>query len=72
MDIKEQITQVVNTITNDKSLLEKFQKDPVKVVEGILKIDLPDDIINKIITGVKGKISVDQVSGAVDALKKLF
>lgn len=72
MDIKEQITKVVDAVTKDKTVLEQFQKEPVKVIEKILGVDLPDDIINQVIDGVKAKISMDKAAGAVDALKKLF
>ena len=66
------ISKIVDEITKDQSLLEEFQKNPVKVVEKKLGVDLPDDVVNKVIDGVKAKISVDKLSGAVDSLKKLF
>ena len=69
MDIKEQIKKAVDSISKDKSLQEKFQKDPVKALEGILGVDLPDDVINQVVQGVKAKLTADNVSGAVDALK---
>ncbi|MGN1148691.1 MAG: hypothetical protein ACI4TB_09730 [Lachnospiraceae bacterium] len=72
MDIKAQISKIVDEITKDQSLMEEFQKNPVKVVEKKLGVDLPDDVVNKVIEGVKAKISVDKLSGAVDSLKKLF
>lgn len=72
MDMKAQISKIVDEITKDQSLLEEFQKNPVKVVEKKLGVDLPDDVVNKVIDGVKAKISVDKLSGAVDSLKKLF
>lgn len=72
MDIKEKINEVVEKITKDKDLKEQFQKDPIKTVEGILGVDLPDDVIKKISDGVKGKISVDKISDALGSLKKLF
>ena len=72
MDIKEKINQVVEKITKDKDLKEQFQKEPIKAVESILGVDLPDDIVKKIVAGVKGKISVDKLSGALDSLKKMF
>ena len=52
--------------------MKQFQKNPIQAVESVLGVDLPDDVISKIVDGVKAKISVDKVSGAVDALKKLF
>lgn len=72
MDIKEQIKKAVESITKDKKLQEQFQKEPVKALEGILGVDLPDDVINQVIQGVKAKLTVDNVSDAVDALKGLF
>ena len=72
MDVKEQITKAVDRITKDKKLQEQFQKEPVKALESVLGVDLPDDVINQVIQGVKAKLTVDNVSGAVDALKGLF
>lgn len=72
MDIKEQIKKAVDSITKDKELQEQFQKEPVKALESILGVDLPDDVINQVIQGVKAKLTVDNVSDAVDALKGLF
>lgn len=72
MDIKEQITKVVDTVTKDKTLLEQFQKEPVKTIEKVLGVDLPDDVVNKVIDGVKAKVSMDNAAGAIDAIKKLF
>lgn len=72
MDIKTQITEAVNKITKDKSMQDKFKKDPIKTVEEVAGVDLPDDVVNKIVDGVKGKLKVDKLSGALDGVKKLF
>lgn len=72
MDIKEQIKKAVESISKDKKLQEQFQKEPVKALDSILGVDLPDDVINQVIQGVKAKLTVDNVSDAVDALKGLF
>ncbi|MCH5339252.1 MAG: hypothetical protein J1E03_10760 [Acetatifactor sp.] len=72
MDIKAQITAVVEKITKDPKLQEQFKKEPVKAVEQVLGVDLPDDVINKIVDGVKAKLTADKASGVVDSLKKLF
>ncbi len=57
---------------SDKSLLEQFQMEPVKAVEKIIGKDLPDELVEKIIDGVKAKISVDKLGDVAGALKKLF
>lgn len=72
MDIKEQITKVVEKITKDKTLQEQFQKEPVKALESVLGVDLPDEVIDQIIKGVKAKLTTDKVSDAVDSIKGLF
>lgn len=72
MDIKEKIEEVVSKVQKDKDLQALFAKDPVKAVEKVLGVDLPDDVVKKIADGVKGKISLDQLSGLTDKVKGLF
>lgn len=72
MDVKKLIEEAVKKLTDNKGLLEQFQKEPVKTLEKVLGIDLPDDVMEKIVTGVKGKLTADKLSGAADMLKKLF
>lgn len=61
MDIKAKIEEIVEKIRNDKNFAAEFQADPVKAVEKVTGVDLPDDQINKIIDGIKAKVSVDDV-----------
>jgi len=79
VDIKEIIENIVGEITKNENLKEDFEKEPAKVIERIIEVDLPDELVEKVIDGVKAKITVDKVTGAVDAvsdlvgsLKKLF
>lgn len=72
MDIKEQIEKLAESVLKDEKIKEIFTKDPIKAVEKVLGVDLPDDIVEKIIAGVKAKITVDQISDAASFLKKLF
>ena len=69
---EDQIEELAEKIMKDTALQAQFKKDPVKAVEKLLGVDLPDDVIDKVVKGVQAKVSVDKVSGAVDALKKLF
>ncbi len=68
MNIKEKIDELVSKIKNDKSLGDKFQKDPVGTVEGLLGVDLPNDQIEKLVEGIKAKISLDKLGGALGGL----
>jgi hypothetical protein len=72
MDIKEQINKIVDKVKNEPEIAELFKKDPIKAVEKIIGVDLPDDVINKIVEGVKAKIDLDKAAGALNKLKKLF
>ena len=72
MDIKEKIEELVKKITSDKNLLKKFEKDPIKVVEDLIGIDLPNDTVEKVVEGVKAKINLDKVGDALGALGGLF
>lgn len=72
MDIKEQIEKLAESVLKDEKIKDIFTKDPIKAVEKVLGVDLPDEIVEKIIDGVKAKITVDQISDAASFLKKLF
>ena len=68
MDIKAKIEEIVKKLQSDKALQEAFRKDPVKALESLLGGDLPDDQINAIINGVKAKLDLDKLSGALGKL----
>lgn len=69
MDIKAKIDEVVNKVKSDSNFADKFKNEPVKAVEEVLGVDLPDDMVNKVIDGVKAKINV---GGVMDKLGGLF
>ncbi len=68
MDIKAKIEELTKKITSDKSIMENFKSNPIKTVEGLIGIDLPDDQVSKIVDGIKAKISLDKVGGALGGL----
>ena len=72
MDIREQAEKLLASVTRDKSLMEQFRKEPVKAVEKVLGVDLPDEAVEKIITAVKAKIAADGTKDVLGSLKKLF
>jgi hypothetical protein len=72
MDIKKKIEEIVDKVKNDKTFAAKFKSDPIKAVESLLGVDLPDEQIKKVIEGVKAKISLDQAGGVLDKVKGLF
>ena len=72
MDIKAQIETLVKKVTSDPALMKQFKTEPIKAVEKVLGVDLPDDVIQQIITGVKAKIAADGAQDLLGGLKKLF
>ena len=53
MDIKGTIDQIVSKLQGDPNLLENFKKDPIKTIEGISGIDIPDGMEQQVVDGVK-------------------
>lgn len=72
MDIKEQIHKVLEEVSRNPNIKEQFEKEPVKVIEKLIGVDLPDDIVMKIIDDVKAKLTMDDVSKVAGALKGVF
>ena len=72
MDIKAKINELVEKIKADPQMLATFKTEPVKVIETLLGVDLPDDVVAKIVEGVKAKIAVDKATDLLGGLKKLF
>lgn len=72
MEIKEKIEKVVKKLLNDKNLMDKFDRNPVKVIEELLGVDLPDDLVKQVIEGVKAKIKLEKVGDALGSLGSLF
>ena len=72
MDIKAKIEQVVRKLMSDKDLLSKFEKNPTAVIEELVGVDLPDDLVNQLIDGIKAKLTAEKIGDALGGLGKLF
>ena len=72
IDIKEKIEELVEKIKSNPAMLKKFKENPVKVVEELVGIDLPDEMVEKVVDGVKAKITMDKVGDALGALGGLL
>ena len=71
-DIKAKVQELVQKITKDEATQKQFKEDPVKTVEQLIGVDLPDDQLNKVVDGVKAALTADKASGVVNKLKGLF
>lgn len=67
MDIKEKAQEIIEKIKADKNFAANFKKDPVKTVEKLIGVELPEDQINSIITMVKAKVDLDAIGGMLDS-----
>ena len=76
MDIKEMlkdtIEDVVNKIKSDKTIADKFQRDPIGTVEKLLNVDLPNEQLEPLVEAVKAKLSLDDLGDMLGGLGKLF
>lgn len=72
MDIKANVQELVEKIQKDPQLLKQFQSSPVKVVEQIIGMDLPDDQINQLADLVKAKLDLNKAGDLLKGFGGLF
>jgi len=72
MELKDKIEDIVEKLKSDPALLEKFKGNPVKALEGLTGLDLPDEQLEPLVAGIKAKLNLSNVSGALGKLGKLF
>jgi hypothetical protein len=72
MDIKEKITEIVEKLKNDKNLMSNFKTNPIQTIENLIGVDLPNETIEKVIDGVKAKISIDDSKAGISKITGLF
>ncbi len=68
MDIKAKIDEVTEKVKGDPNFAQKFKTEPIKAVEDVLGVDLPDDMINKVIDGVKAKVNLGGIADKIGGL----
>ena len=72
MDIKKMIEEAVEKIRKNPELLTKLDDEPVPVLEKLLGMDLPDELVEQLIDGIKAKLAVDDIGDALGKLGGLF
>ena len=72
IDIKAKIEELASKLQKDPDLLQSFQKDPVKTLETLIGVDLPDDQLKPLVAGVKAKLAASDLGDKLGGLKKLF
>ena len=71
-DVKEKVEEIAAKLQKDPALLKSFQADPVKTLEKLTGIDLPDDQLKPVVAGITAKLAASDIGGKLDGLKKLF
>lgn len=72
MDIKAKIDEVIRKVKDDKDFGKKFKENPTKAIESIIGVDLPDEEVNKIVSGIKAKLTADDVGDKLGGLMGMF
>ena len=72
MELKDSVENVVKRLMDDKDLKKRFDKDPAGVIEDILGVDLPNELVNEVVDLVKAQLTAEKVGDALEALGGLF
>ena len=72
MDIKAKVEELVEKIKKNPALLKEFKENPVKVLEAIVGMDLPDDQINQLAELVKARLDLEKAGNLLKGLGGLF
>ena len=70
MDFKKMAEELVEKIKKNPQLLAKFKDEPVKVIEELTGLDLPDDQIMQLAELIKAKIDLDKVGSLLGGFFK--
>lgn len=70
VDVKELVTKVVDKAKSDPNFMANLQKDPEKTIESVIGMDIPEGVVDQVVAAVKGKASLDKISGVMDMFKK--
>ena len=66
------VEEVVEKLKADPALLKSFEKEPIKTIERLLGVDLPDQQLEPLVAGIKAKLTTAEIGDALEGLKKLF
>lgn len=65
MDIKAKVEEILEKVKDDKEFKEEFKESPVKALENLLGVDLPDEQMKALVEGVKAKLNMEKAKGVV-------
>ena len=71
-DIKAKAEEIVEKLKKDPALLKRFQDDPIKTLETLTGIDLPDEQLKPVVAAVKAKLATADLGDVLGVVKGLF
>ena len=71
-DLKAKVEEAVKKLQNDPALLKRFESDPVKAIESLFDVDLPDEQLKPLVTAIQTKLAASDLGDKLKKLKKLF
>lgn len=71
-DVKEKVEELAEKLRKDPALLKSFQGDPIKTVEKLTGVNLPDEQLKPVVAGIKAKLAAGDLGDKLEGLKKLF
>ena len=72
MDLKKMAADLVEKIQKDPKLLNEFRENPVKLLEQLIGVDLPDDQVKQLADLIKAKIDLDKAGDLLKGIGGLF
>lgn len=72
IDVKAKIEELAAKLQKDPALLQSFQKDPVKTLEQLTGMNLPEEQLQPLVTGIKAKLAAADLGDKLGGLEKLF
>ena len=71
-DINALINKAVAALKGDSSLKSLFGTDPIKAIQKVLGVEIPDDVMKKVVAGVTKVLGEEKATGLLAKIKAFF
>lgn len=72
LDLKGKVDEACKRLQSEPALLKKFESDPIKVVETLFNVDLPNEQLKPLVSAIQAKLATSDLGDKLKDLKKLF